>query len=83
MARRCDVCQKGVMHGHRKVHKHSKGWRYRAPKTNREWVPNLRKVKITTETTIKMCMACYRKYQVQGLEYIQKKNPRLYKKLAK
>ena len=86
MARKCDICGKKVVHGNRTVHKHSKGWRYRAPKTKRIWVPNLRNIKVTAdgvETEVRVCMSCYRRYQQDGLAYIKRKNPRLLRKIQK
>ncbi len=83
MARRCDICLKKVVHGHRKKHKHSKGWKYRAPKTKRVWVPNLRDVKLDAkgELTVKMCMGCYRRYRKEGEAFLKRKNKKVYKKL--
>ena len=88
MAKRCDVCGKKVVHGNRKVHKHSKGWRYRAPKTPRVWIPNLRDVHISTEIggihvegDIRMCMGCYKRYTQVGVAFLKKKNMQLYRRL--
>ena len=84
MARKCEVCGKKPISGHRKKHKHSKGWRYRAPKTNRIWVPNLRKVVLDTpagEMKIKMCMSCYRRYQKEAEQFLRRKNVKLYRRL--
>ncbi len=82
----CQVCGKKSMHGQSIRHKHSKGWKYRAPNTKRTWKPNLRKVKIQKKdgsiVNVKMCMACYKKYSTEGLSYINKKKPSLHKKLS-
>ncbi|MCI0547575.1 MAG: 50S ribosomal protein L28, partial [Candidatus Rokubacteria bacterium] len=37
MARRCDICGKGVQYGHNVSHAHNL--------TNRRWLPNLQKVR--------------------------------------
>ncbi len=89
MSIKCDVCGKKVMHGQRIKHKHSKGWMYRAPNTKRTWKPNLRKVKIDLNTyglgdgvaEVKMCMACYKRFSQDGIDFLKRKSPRLYKKL--
>ena len=87
MSMQCEVCGKKVMHGQSIKHKHSKGWMYRAPNTKRVWKPNLRKVKIQLDNgqiyVVKMCMSCYKRYSALGLDYIKKKNPRVYRKITK
>jgi len=85
MSARCQVCGKKKVHGHRTIHVHSKGWRYRAPKTKRTWLVNLRKVKITAfgpAQEVIMCMSCYKRYNRDGVDFL-KKYPRLYNKLLK
>ncbi len=88
MSMHCDLCGKKTMHGHSIKHKHSKGWKYRAPNTKRTWKPNLRKVKIQDNksgkiSVVTMCMSCYRKYTTEGVSFINKKNPKVYRKLEK
>ena len=61
MARVCDICNKGLMFG--KNVSHSKR------RTNRNWVPNIKKVKAIvsgTPKTIKVCTRCIRAGKVQG-----------------
>ncbi len=84
MAKRCDICGKKPVYGHRKKHKHSKAWRYRAPKTNRVWIPNLREVTLETPlggAKVKMCMSCYRRYRKEAEVFLKRKNRKLYRKL--
>ena len=76
MAVKCDVCGKKTMHGNQHLHRHSR-WRFRAPKTKRTWVPNLRDVKIVLQDgkkiEIKMCMSCYKRYTKDGLAFLKRK----------
>ncbi|WKZ24074.1 MAG: L28 family ribosomal protein [Candidatus Dojkabacteria bacterium] len=75
MARRCDVCDKKTAHGDSHIHRHS-AWRYKAPRTKRTWVPNLRPVKVTAKERtqeITMCMACYKRYTKDGSSFLTKK----------
>ncbi|MCX7747104.1 MAG: 50S ribosomal protein L28 [Clostridia bacterium] len=56
---KCDVCSKGVVFGLRVSHSNRK--------TNRPWKPNVRKVKITENGTIKsinICTRCLRSDKV-------------------
>lgn len=75
MALKCDVCNKKTVHGNQQFHRHSK-WRFRAPKTKRTWIPNIRTVTIETpdfKKTISMCMSCYKRYQKDGLAFLKRK----------
>lgn len=58
MSRICEVCGKGVIHGKSGIHKHSGQWRKRAPKTARQWKPNLKTVKIMTSGSVKKVKIC-------------------------
>ncbi len=54
------------MAGNRIQHKHSIGWRYKAPKSKRTFIPNLRKVEIEVEGStvpvkVSACMKCYKR----------------------
>jgi ribosomal protein L28 len=72
---RCDVCDKKTAHGDSHIHRHS-AWRYKAPRTKRTWVPNLRPVKIVAKGTvkeIKMCMSCYKRYTMDGVAFLKRK----------
>jgi len=76
MAKQCDVCGKKTQHGNQQIHKHSKKWKFRAPKTKRTWEPNLRPVKVEgkgKQVKIKMCMSCYKKYTVEGASFLKSK----------
>jgi large subunit ribosomal protein L28 len=66
MSKVCEICGKSTVAGNRIQHKHSIGWRYKAPKTKREFKPNLRTVEVMvngSNTPVKMsiCMKCYKK----------------------
>ena len=50
MARRCDVCGKGVMHGHSVSHAHNL--------TTRVWNPNLQRVRALVEGRVKLLDVC-------------------------
>ncbi|MFQ5825825.1 MAG: 50S ribosomal protein L28 [Dehalococcoidia bacterium] len=55
MSRRCDICGKGPQFGHNVSHSKRR--------TNRRWLPNLRRVTVTVkgrERRVKMCMRCLR-----------------------
>ena len=52
---KCSVCGKGVVFGHQVSHSNRK--------TNRAWKPNIRKVKVSVDGTVKtvpMCARCLR-----------------------
>ncbi|MGM9642625.1 MAG: 50S ribosomal protein L28 [Eubacteriales bacterium] len=52
---KCSVCGKGVVFGHMVSHSNRK--------TNRAWKPNIRKVKVNIDGTVKtvpMCSRCLR-----------------------
>jgi len=78
MALRCDVCDKKTVHGDSHIHRHS-AWRYKAPRTKRVWLPNIRPVKLTVKEGIKeisMCLACYKRYTRDGVAFLKKKQVR-------
>ncbi len=63
MAQVCEVCGKGPMFGHSIQHRHSGQWRYRAPKTGRQWSPNLQRVRVyvnggKTVRRMRVCTRC-------------------------
>jgi len=63
MSKACQLCGKSTVSGNRIQHKHSTGWRYKAPKTKRTFKPNLRSVAVEIEGTpskIDVCMKCYK-----------------------
>lgn len=64
MSRQCEVCGKATVAGKRIQHHHSIGWRFKAPRKNRVFKPNLRKVKAEIGGSVKsisVCMKCYKK----------------------
>lgn len=75
MALRCDVCDKKTVHGNTQIHRHSR-WRFRAPKTKRTWIPNIRPVKLVAKEGVKelsMCMSCYKRYTKDGASFFSGK----------
>ena len=68
MARICELCAKSTISGNRIQHKHSVGWRYKAPKTKRAFKPNFRSIAVDIEGTpskIDVCMKCYKKLKAE------------------
>jgi len=71
MSKICNICGKTTMAGNRIQHKHSVGWRYKAPKSKRIFEPNLRKVDIEVDGAVvkaSVCMKCYKKLRKDSLE---------------
>jgi large subunit ribosomal protein L28 len=61
MANTCSVCGKGAMRGQNIRHRHSGAWALRAPRTKREFKPNLQSVKTSqngTTARVKACAKC-------------------------
>ena len=50
MARVCEICGKGPMSGHNVSHS--------ARKTNRRWLPNLQRIKISDKGTPRRALVC-------------------------
>lgn len=64
----CDICGKGVMHGHNVRHTHSGQWEKRATKTPRVFMPNLHKGKVEIDGVVKRvkaCASCLAKYKIK------------------
>lgn len=69
MSRECDLTGKKTSFGHNQKHRRGRSggggqWRFKAPKTNRTWKVNLRKVKVSINGTtkrIKVSMKAYKK----------------------
>lgn len=65
MARVCMLCGKGSVAGHNIQHHSKKSkWRYKAPRTNRSFRPNLQWVWLNVDGQQKrmhVCMKCYKK----------------------
>lgn len=60
MARACDICGKGPIHGNRVSHAHNI--------TRRRWNPNLRRVRAVVNgspRTLRVCTACIRAGKIQ------------------
>lgn len=68
MAKSCELCAKSTISGNRIQHKHSVGWRYKAPKTKRTFKPNLREIAVEVDgvsSKIDVCMKCYKKLRAE------------------
>ncbi len=71
MAKVCELCGKSTVAGKRIQHHHSIGWRYKAPRSNRAFKPNLRKIKVDADGSIQsiyVCMKCYKKLRAESTE---------------
>ncbi len=76
MAKVCHMCGKSTIAGKNIQHKHSEGWRYKAPKTNRQFKPNLKKIKLEVDgkpTKVRICMKCYKRLRKEASENTQEK----------
>lgn len=69
MSRVCELTGRKTSFGHNKKHRRGSSggggrWRFKAPKTNRTWKPNLKKVKLEVDgrvQTMKISMKAYKK----------------------
>jgi large subunit ribosomal protein L28 len=66
MSKVCEICGKSTVAGNRIQHKHSIGWKYKAPKSKRTFKPNLRRIEVEIEGSdvpvrVSSCMKCYKK----------------------
>ena len=74
MARICDLTGRKTSFGHNMKHRRGSSggggaWRFRSQKTNRRWLPNLRKVQVTVDGmvgTIKVSMKAYKALKRNG-----------------
>ncbi|MCW5934987.1 MAG: 50S ribosomal protein L28 [Fimbriimonadia bacterium] len=62
MPRVCEICDKGTQFGQNIRHRHSGQWKFRAPRTKRQWSPNLQTVRAViapgTTRKIRVCTRC-------------------------
>ena len=58
MSKECEICGKSTTYGKSGIHKHSGQWRRRAPKTARQWKPNLKRVRIMIDGQVKKARIC-------------------------
>ena len=69
MARRCEVCNKGVVSGTQYSHSHRQ--------SKRTWAPNIKRVKALvngTPKTVHVCTRCLRSGKVERAIYLQIEN---------
>ena len=69
MAKFCEICEKQTVAGKNKQHHHSIQWRFRAPRTNRVFKPNLKKVKLDVDGKLvkaNVCMKCYKRLRKEA-----------------
>lgn len=65
------MCGKSTVAGRRIQHHHSIQWRFKAPKTTRQFKPNLRKLKVELdgkEKKMLVCMKCYKRLRKDAAE---------------
>ena len=63
MAGKCEVCDKRVAFGRNIRHKHSGRWERKAPRTSREFRPNVQKKRMLVDgrwQRVKICTRCLR-----------------------
>jgi large subunit ribosomal protein L28 len=71
MSKVCYICEKSTIVGKRIQHKHSEGWRYKAPKSNRTFKPNLKKIRLEVDgkmVRVPVCMKCYKRLRKEAEE---------------
>jgi large subunit ribosomal protein L28 len=71
MSKVCHICGKSTKAGKNIQHKHSEGWRFRAPRTNRQFKPNLKKVELEIDgklEKVNICMKCYKRLRKEAQE---------------
>jgi large subunit ribosomal protein L28 len=71
MAKVCYICGKSTIAGKNIQHKHSEGWRYKAPRTNRQFKPNLKKIELEVDgkpKKVRICMKCYKRLRKEESE---------------
>ena len=62
-AGKCDVCERGPAFGRNIRHQHSGRWERKAPRTNREFRPNVHKKRVIVDgewQRINICTRCLR-----------------------
>ena len=71
MSKVCYICEKSTRAGKRIQHKHSEGWKYKAPRSNRTFKPNLKKIKLEVNgkmMKVPVCMKCYKRLRKEASE---------------
>ncbi len=68
MARECELTGRKTSFGNRKQHRRGSSgsggvWRFKAPKTRRTWKPNLRKVKLNVNGTVRRVTVSMKAYK--------------------
>ncbi|HLF71002.1 MAG TPA: bL28 family ribosomal protein [Dehalococcoidia bacterium] len=60
MATKCEVCGKGTTFGRNIRHKHSGRWQRKAPRTNRSFMANVQRKKLTIKGVTRRFHVCTR-----------------------
>lgn len=71
MAKECFLCGKSTVAGRNIQHHHSIGWRFKAPRTTKQFKPNLRNVDIEVDgkmVKVPVCMKCYKRLRKEAKE---------------
>jgi ribosomal protein L28 len=71
MSKECFICGKSTVAGRNIQHHHSIAWRFKAPKTVRQFKPNLKKVNVDVEGKVQkvsVCMKCYKRLRKEAGE---------------
>lgn len=71
MSKVCYICEKSTIAGKNIQHKHAKGWRFKAPRTNRQFKPNLKKIELEVNgknQKVSICMKCYKRLRKESGE---------------
>lgn len=69
MSKVCYICEKSTIAGKRIQHKHAGGWGLKAPKSNRIFKPNLKKLNLEVDgkpMTVSVCMKCYKRLRKES-----------------
>lgn len=69
------MCGKSTIAGKNIQHKHSEGWRYKAPRTNRQFKPNLKNIELEVDgetKKVRICMKCYKRLRKDEAEKAKK-----------
>lgn len=69
---KCDICGKGVQHGHNIRHTHTGQWMKRASKTRKIFLPNLHRGMVKIDGVIKRVKACASCLALHKVKFVPK-----------